>query len=82
MPRHISKHNKLIEHEKKDGARRRYLTDQRPISDRAVVLEAFADLARLGFGAFDESEIHGAQFFRLRSGERFWLGTNEITRLE
>ena len=82
MPRRIGKHNKLVEHEKEDGAQRRNLDDQRPLSDRAVVLEAFADLARLGFGAFDETEVPGAQFFKLRTGERFWLGANEITRIE
>ena len=82
MSRGIGKHYKLIEHEKEDSAQRRNLDDQRPLSDRAVVLEAFADLARLGFGAFDETEVLGAQFFKLRTGERFWLGANEITRIE
>jgi hypothetical protein len=38
MPRRIGKHNKLVEHEKEDGAQRRNLDDQRPLSDRAVVL--------------------------------------------
>jgi hypothetical protein len=50
-------------------------------SDRAFVLDIFADLARAGLGVLEEIPDLGSQFFTFRSGEVFWLRAKEITRI-
>lgn len=82
MSRHVSKRSGLSCHEKVDGLQPHRLVGGNSRSDRADVLNVFADFARAGLGVLEEIPGLGSQFFSLRSGEVFWLGTNGVTRIK
>jgi hypothetical protein len=58
------------------------VADEDLSSGRTIILRALEDLARSGLGALEEIPGHGPQFFSLHSGEVFWLGADEITRIK
>jgi hypothetical protein len=68
--------------EKMDEVHLHLLANGRPSSDRAAILEAFADLERSGMGGFDGPPNLEGEIFRLHPGEAFWLGANEIIRIK
>lgn len=53
-----------------------------PSSDRAIVLEFIDELVMVGLGVLEDIPGLGPQFLSLKSGEVFWLGANEITRIK
>jgi hypothetical protein len=82
MCRRIRKSRGNSSRERVDPVRSHQATDEDPPSDRTIVLRAFADLTRSGLGALEEIPDLGPQFFSLHSGEVFWLGADEITRIK
>lgn len=78
----IRKFNKDSSRDRVDSVRPHQSPDGDSSSGRTIVLHALADLARSGLGALEEIPGLGPQFFSLHSGEVFWLGADEITRIK
>ncbi|WP_263359084.1 hypothetical protein [Acidicapsa ligni] len=51
-------------------------------SDRAVVLGMCAELVRVGYGILEDLPVVNSQIPYLKSGEIYWLGPHQVTRLQ
>lgn len=52
-----------------------------PLTDRALVLDAFEELVEMGHGAFEDVPDTDSRILYLNTGEVYWLGAHEITRI-
>jgi hypothetical protein len=51
-------------------------------SDRTLVLDVCAELAREGYGILEDLPVVNSQILYLKSGEIYWLGPHEIMRIQ
>ncbi len=51
-------------------------------SDRTIVLHMCAELVRVGCGILEDLPVVDSQVLYLKSGEIYWLGPHEVTRLQ
>ena len=51
-------------------------------SDRTIVLDMCTELVRVGYGILEDLPVVDSQVLYLKSGEIYWLGPHEVTRLQ
>jgi hypothetical protein len=57
-------------------------SENSPTIDRATVVDAFKEFVRTGNATLEDAPDSESQLLRLPSGEVFWLGPWDITRIE
>ena len=57
-------------------------SENSPTLDRATVVDAFKEFIRTGNATLEDAPDSDSQLLRLPSGEVFWLGPWDITRIE
>ena len=79
----INKHNTLTSSIKTMNTPSRHEPAISPIrSDRTIVLDMCAELVRVGYGILEDLPVVNSQVLYLMSGEIYWLGPHEVTRLQ
>ncbi len=82
-PCRINKHNAVTSSMKTMNTPSRHEQAISPIpSDRAVVLGMCAELVRVGYGILEDLPVVNSQIPYLKSGEIYWLGPHQVTRLQ